>query len=74
MELLCTITYTMQLTMYIGNDLIEAIPLDLDRVSKPGYVGAFKRMLKMKYSELLREYPDPPEFLISNPVPQKKTA
>lgn len=56
--------------MYIGNDLIEAIPLDLDRISKPGYVGSFKRNLKIKYSELIRQFPDPPEFLIIDPAPE----
>lgn len=60
----------MQLMMYIGNDLIEAVPLDLERIPKPGYVGNFKRRLKEKYSELIQQYPDPPEFLVINPQPQ----
>ena len=62
----------MQLMMYIGNDLIEAIPLDLKRIAKPGYVGSFKRNLKQKYNELIQQFPEPPEFLIINPVSQKK--
>jgi hypothetical protein len=60
----------MQLMMYIGNDLIEAVPLELERISKPGYVGGFKRRLKMQYSELLQQYPDPPAFLVIDPRPQ----
>jgi hypothetical protein len=64
----------MQLMMYIGNDLIEAVPLDLQRISKPGYVGSFKRCLKMKYCELLRQFPDPPEFLVINPKTEAKPA
>ena len=60
----------MQLMMYIGNDLIESVPLDLDRISKPGYLGSFKRCLKMKYRELIQEFPDPPEFLVTNPQSQ----
>ena len=60
----------MQLMMYIGNDLIEAIPLDDKNIQKPGYVGKFKRMLKMKYNELIRQYANPPEFLVINPLPQ----
>jgi hypothetical protein len=59
----------MKLMMYIGNDLIEAIPLDLDKIRKPGYVGSFKRCLKMKYNDLIRQHPEPPEFLVVNPVP-----
>lgn len=59
----------MQLMMYIGNDLIEAIPLDLERIPKPGYVGNFKRYLKEKYRELIQQYPEPPEFLVIDPMP-----
>jgi hypothetical protein len=61
---------TMQLMMYIGNDLIEAIPLDLRDIPKPGYVGSVKRSLKMKYRELIQQFPDPPEFLVIEPPPQ----
>jgi hypothetical protein len=59
----------MKLMMYIGNDLIEAIPLEADRIQKPGYLGSFKRTLKAKYQELLQQFPDPPEFLIATPAP-----
>ena len=60
----------MQLMMYFGNDLIESIPLDLENIPKPGYVGSFKRLLKLKYSELIRQYPQPPDFLIIDPTPK----
>ena len=59
----------MKLMMYIGNDLIESIPLELDRISKPGYVGNIKRVLKNKHSELIQQYGDKPEFLIFEPDP-----
>jgi len=62
----------MKLMMYIGNDLIESIPLELGRISKPGYLGNFKRTLKMKYSELIRQYSEPPEFLVINPEIKKE--
>lgn len=55
--------------MYIGNDLIEAIPLELDRISKPGYVGHFKRLLKVKHSELIQQYEVKPEFLVIKTSP-----
>ena len=58
---------SMKLMMYIGNDLIESIPLELDRISKPGYVGNIKRVLKRKHSELIQQYADKPEFLIFEP-------
>lgn len=64
----------MQLMMYIGNDLIEAVPLEDAKIPKPGYVGQFKRTLKMKYRELIRQYSNPPEFLVINPLlPTRQT-
>lgn len=56
----------MELMMYLGNDLIESIPLDVSRISKPGYVGHYKRILKKKYSELIRQFSEPPEFFVIN--------
>jgi len=60
----------MKLMMYIGNDLIEAVQLEDDKIPKPGYLGSFKRNLKMKYRELIQQFPEPPEFLVINPLPQ----
>ncbi len=60
----------MELMMYIGNDLIESVKLDTQRISKPGYLGSFKRCLKMKYRELIQQFPDPPEFLVAEPLKQ----
>ena len=59
-----TESYPMQLMMYIGNDMIESVPLSEERISQPGYLGKFKRMLKDKYADLIREAPAPPEFLV----------
>ena len=59
----------MKLMMYIGNDLIEAIQLDDKKIPKPGYLGSFKRNLKLKYRELIEQFPEPPEFLVINPLP-----
>jgi hypothetical protein len=55
--------------MYIGNDLIEAIELDDDKIRLPGYVGHFKRNLKMKYQELIELHSKPPDFLVTNLPP-----
>lgn len=60
----------MQLMMYIGNDLIESVQLHDASIPKPGYVGNFKRRLKIKYQELIRQYSSPPEFLVTNILPQ----
>jgi hypothetical protein len=56
----------MQLMMYIGNDLIESVPVEEERVRIPGYLGQFKRTLKIKYEELIRQYSSTPEFLVSD--------
>ena len=54
----------MQLMMYIGNDLIEAVPLEKERLPLPGYLGKIKRDLKDKYRSLIEESTDPTEFLV----------
>lgn len=61
----------MKLMMYIGNDLIEAVPLDHHQIPVPGYLGSIKRALKEKHAALLRESATPPEFLV---VPAPETA
>lgn len=60
----------MQLMMYLGNDHIESIKLDPDRVSKPGYLGTFKRNLKVKYKDLISEYGSSAEFIVVGEVKQ----
>jgi hypothetical protein len=56
----------MKLMMYIGNDLIEAVPINPLDLRVPGYLGKFKRTLKVKYDELVRMAGEPPEFLVFN--------
>lgn len=64
----------MQLMMFIGNDLIESVPVSEERVSQPGYLGKFKRMLKDKYAGLIRESKTPPEFLVTDITPSSQSA
>ncbi|RPD43832.1 MULTISPECIES: hypothetical protein [Chitinophagaceae] len=59
----------MELMMYLGNDFIESVNLNREFISKPGYLGSFKRHLKVKYQMLLQETPVPPEFIVVNPMP-----
>ena len=54
----------MQLMMYIGNDLIEAVSLDKEQVPMPGYLGNIKRHLKEKHQTLIEESAERPEFLV----------
>ena len=56
--------FPMQLMMYIGNDLIESVPLDRERVPVPGYLGNIKRQLKEKYHEIIMESSERPDFLV----------
>lgn len=53
--------------MYLGNDLIEAVPVNEKDLRVPGYLGKFKRYLKQKYDSLIRTSAEPPEFLVCNP-------
>jgi hypothetical protein len=62
----------MQLMMFLGNDMIDSIPVQLDQLSLPGYLGRFKRVLKEKHAVLIRESQSPPEFLVVDPSPVKK--
>jgi hypothetical protein len=54
----------MELLMYMGNDFVESVPLNIDKISQPGYLGGFKRFLKKKYELLIREQSVQPEFVI----------
>lgn len=63
----------MQLMMYIGNDLIESVTVNQESLRQPGYLGSFKRNMKLKYRELILQYPDPPEFLVIESQPKLMT-
>ena len=54
----------MQLMMYIGNDMIEAVTLDKEQVPVPGYLGNIKRSLKEKHQLLIAASDEKPEFLV----------
>jgi len=64
----------MQLMMYLGNDLIDSICVDLHLLSQPGYLGKFKRVLKNKHAELIQASSAQPEFLVVDlkPAPNYK--
>jgi SAM-dependent MidA family methyltransferase len=59
----------MQLMMYLGNDLIDSIPVNMYDLSKPGYLGRFKRQLKQRHIDLIQEANEQPEFLVINMDP-----
>ena len=59
--------------MYLGNDLVEAVPINVQDLRIPGYLGKFKRNLKVKYREMLLMAPEPPEFLVIDPSIAQQT-
>jgi len=61
----------MQLMMYIGNDHIESVSLDKEKISKPGYLGTFKRSLKVKHKDLISQHGSPADFMVIDSSPQK---
>ncbi len=63
----------MNLMMFLGNDLIEAVPLDKENIPVPGYLGQFKRLLKEKYRDTIQQFPDPPDFFVIEPQAPQKT-
>ena len=64
----------MQLMMYLNNDLIESIQVDLYQISRPGYLGQFKRVLKQKHISLIQESATMPEFLVVDPIVQRNSS
>jgi hypothetical protein len=52
----------MNLLMYVGDDLVESVPLEKEMISKPGYLGNFKRRLQNKYREVFPNAPKPQFF------------
>jgi len=56
----------MELVMYFGNDCIAASPLDVELLSKPGYISTIKRRLLKENEEVLRYADNEPDFLILN--------
>ena len=56
--------------MFIGNDHIESVSLDKEKISKPGYLGTFKRNLKVKYKDLISQHGSPADFMVIDNSPQ----
>ncbi|WP_336517098.1 hypothetical protein [Pollutibacter soli] len=57
----------MKLMMYLGNDLIESVDVEKSSLSKPGFLGRYKRALKEKYKEMITANAEPPEFFVIQP-------
>jgi hypothetical protein len=54
----------MKLLLFIGNDLIDSIPLCRESITLPGYVGKIKKELLKKYTALINHANVEPEFLV----------
>lgn len=56
----------MRLLMYLRHNLIDSISLDRDKITLPGYIGTFMRILKEKHNNVLEQCVEEPEFLVQN--------
>jgi hypothetical protein len=52
--------------MYLGGILVDAVAVDQELISKPGYLGAFKRAFKEKHQGLLQQTKEFPQFLVES--------
>jgi hypothetical protein len=63
----------MKLMMYLKNDLIDTAIVEDDKVPVPGYLGEFKRQMKVKYKDLIKESGIAPEFyVVVTNIPENK--
>lgn len=51
--------------MYFGADCVDAVSLNTNCISQPGYLGSIKRKLMEKYASELQYLSKEPEFLIA---------
>ncbi|WP_162944959.1 hypothetical protein [Flavisolibacter nicotianae] len=54
----------MQLVMYLGNDFIASVGVNVHQISQPGYMGKLKRRLMAENSQYLQNTTAEPEFLV----------
>lgn len=51
--------------MFVGNDLIDSMYLDPEKIALPGYISFLTRELKDKHPPLLESEDIEPEFLVA---------
>jgi hypothetical protein len=56
----------MELKMYIGNNQVDSIPVNLSTVVLPGYLGMLKRKLEKKHAGLITKSGIEAEYFIYN--------
>jgi hypothetical protein len=54
----------MELKMYLNNQLIDYMPLNLMEITLPGYVGRIKRKLENKHAQLIKSSAEIPEYFV----------
>ncbi len=54
----------MKLVMYIGNDCLDTVPLDSNRIPEPGYIGSLAKSLRQKHAVYTMYFETEPEFFI----------
>jgi hypothetical protein len=56
----------MDLVMLIGDNVVDFVVLEEDKISTPGYLSGITRMLKEQNGDLLVGSAIEPEFLLRN--------
>jgi hypothetical protein len=59
----------MQLIMYLDNTPVASIVVEHNHISKPGYLGKFKRFLKIKHHNLVVQSGSVAEFVLADVQP-----
>jgi hypothetical protein len=54
----------MQLSLYLGNDLIDSVSIDPAKITLPGNLGSYTRRLKAQYCQLIRQSGLEPECIV----------
>lgn len=56
----------MELQMFLGNELIDALPVNFQKITWPGYLDDLRLTLEEKHRDLLEKSNLPPVFFIDH--------
>jgi hypothetical protein len=56
----------MELKMFIGNNLIESVPVSFAQIRKPGFLETLTGKLKAKHEELIQTASETPLYFIEH--------
>ena len=56
----------MELKMFIGNNLIDSVPVSFSQIRKPGFLEGLTGKLKLKHEELIQAASETPLYFIEH--------